>query len=91
MELSDILIKAYSLSCSEFSFEIGDKVRIKSTLQHDTWAIQDMLGKEGIVICRKHVGFLRECCYDVKIGNRTEPFRDNELDSRYRKKSRNYK
>jgi uncharacterized protein YodC (DUF2158 family) len=86
MTLTDILIEALSQPVPEFSFEIGDKVRIKSTLQYNTEAIENILGKEGIVVGRRHVGLLRECWYEIKVGNRTESFRDGELDLRYGKR-----
>lgn len=72
-----------------FRFKVGQKVRILKTLTSDTYNIEDMLGKEGTIIKSYKSGLARINWYNVKIGDRIEPFKEYELDYRYSKKSLN--
>lgn len=69
-----------------FRFKVGQKVRILKTLTSDTYNIEDMLGKEGIIVKSYKAGFTQMNWYNVQIGNRIEPFKEYELDYRYSKK-----
>jgi len=69
-----------------YNFNIGQRVRIKSTLTCDTVGIEDMLGQVGIIESRRCTMFASEKWYNVKIGNHIEPFREYELDYRYGKR-----
>lgn len=66
-----------------YLFDIGQKVRIKSTLQTDTHNVMDLLGEEGTVTKRYTTMLSSSRWYHVKVGNRVEPFEEHELDFRY--------
>lgn len=72
---------------SVYAFNIGQKVRIKSTLTCDTTGIEDILGQIGIVESRRFSIFSGATCYKIRVGNRVEPFKEYELDYRYGKRT----
>jgi len=66
-----------------YAFEIGQTVRVCSTITCDTHAIEDMLGCKGMVTRRYSTMIHRERWYHIRMGNRVEPFREDELDFRF--------
>lgn len=66
------------------AFKQGQKVRIKSSLTVNVDGVEDILGKVGTVDEVRMVGMLfPKVEYRVRVGNRVEPFYDDELDMRY--------
>jgi hypothetical protein len=70
-----------------FAFEIGQVVRIRNTL--DNWwdEIDHWRGQEGTVIKRYEAGtlFRGDNTYHIEREGRVEPFKEYELDMRYRR------
>jgi hypothetical protein len=65
-------------------FKAGQQVRIKSTLTTNVHAVLDLLGKVGTIEKAYVKGMLDpEIMYDIRVGNRVEPFYEWELDQRY--------
>jgi hypothetical protein len=71
---------------SNYTFSIGQKIRIKSTLDINVGSIKHLLGKNGIIIKRR---FKRgEDFYTVRFETGdVEEFEYSELDLRYRRKN----
>jgi len=69
-------------------FRVGDTVRILSSLQSNVHAIMDLLGKKGTVVSSRVTWLSKRVCYDVQVGDRIEPFEQDELDWRYVRKSK---
>lgn len=71
-----------------FAFEVGQKVRIRVKLD-DYWPDEDKWkGQIGTVVKRYESGTIRrgENWYHIKLGNEVEPFKEFELDLRYKKR-----
>jgi hypothetical protein len=71
---------------SNYTFSIGQKIRIKSTLDINVGSITHLLGKNGIIIKRR---FKRgDDFYTVRFETGDiEEFEYSELDLRYRRKN----
>lgn len=69
-----------------FAFKVGQSVRIRVKLD-DYWPDEDKWkGQIGTVVKRYEAGtFTRKGnWYHIKLGNEIEPFKESELDLRYR-------
>lgn len=80
--ISEMLLES-ARNPPEWVFEMGQTVRIRSTLMSDTHAIEDMLGERGTVVKRYVTSMYNEPWYHVRVDNRVEPFREHELDYRF--------
>jgi len=85
-KLEDLIVAAIKENGKTiYAFNVGQKVRIKSTLTYDITDVEDMLGQIGVVKSRRCAIFVSEKWYNIRVGNRIEPFKEYELDYRYRK------
>jgi hypothetical protein len=64
-------------------YKVGQTVRIRSTLECNTRAILDILGRVGVVERITFGSIVKRVMYDVHVGGRVEPFEECELDRRY--------
>ena len=83
MPLDDLLIKMTARPDPPRAFRVGQTVRIRSTITSNVHAIGEMLGKLGTVEAVSVSMIFKRVYYDVRIGERVEPFEEHELDARY--------
>jgi cytidine deaminase len=82
-DLPDVLVErmrqaAEHTKTDNYRFKDREKIRIKKTIDTDTYNIEDMLGKMGFVV-RRYSDADGQNWYDIRCGNRVEPFKEYEL------------
>jgi hypothetical protein len=66
-----------------YRFEVGQTVRIRSTLTVNVHAVVELLGRVGTVESRSRSMISDTRYYNVRVGDRVEPWEEDELDMRY--------
>lgn len=94
-KIESMFLKSHKRSIKELEliipkWEVGDKVRVLKNLDINVSEVIDFLGKFCIVISvNKRAGIFTpsQIEYQLKLGDRTEPFNEDELDARIKSNS----
>lgn len=88
-DFAETMLEVYQQPAKkDFDFRLGQTVRVRKSLDIDTYYIRNLLGAKGTVERRYTTGLHKENKYEIKFENgRIETFDESELDGRYAKKA----